>query len=317
VLRLFKMEELELAIIGAGAAGLAAGIYGVRSGLKTVVLEEKLAGGTVADAPIVENYLGFSSVAGNELAQKMVAHAKAAGVTLKEFETVVSLDLKSEKKLVQTQKAVYEARAVIFASGSHYRQLGIPGEKEFRGRGVSYCGICDGPFFKGKRVLVVGGGNSAVMTTLYLAGIASETKIVHRRQAFRCEEALTQGLKNAKNVEILWNTEIKEIRGDKVVQKAILLDKNTGETREMPVNGVFVQVGEDPNSKIAKDAGIALDQDEYIITDVHQQTNLEGVYAAGDVTSHPIKQVGTAVGQGITAALEAYGYIRRPYYRTK
>jgi len=311
------MEELELAIIGAGAAGLAAGIYGVRSGLKTVVLEEKLAGGTVADAPIVENYLGFSSVVGNELAQKMVAHAKAAGVTLKEFETVVSLDLKSEKKLVQTQKAVYEARAVIFASGSHYRQLGIPGEKEFRGRGVSYCGICDGPFFKGKRVLVVGGGNSAVMTTLYLAGIASETKIVHRRQAFRCEEALTQGLKNARNVEILWNTEIKEIRGDKVVQKVILLDKNTGETREMPVNGVFVQVGEDPNSKIAKDAGIALDQDEYIITDIRQQTNLEGVYAAGDVTSHPIKQVGTAVGQGITAALEAYGYIRRPYYRTK
>jgi thioredoxin reductase (NADPH) len=247
----------------------------------------------------------------------MVAHAKAAGVTLKEFETVVSLDLKSEKKLVQTQKAVYAARAVIFASGSHYRQLGIPGEKEFRGRGVSYCGICDGPFFKGKRVLVVGGGNSAVMTTLYLAGIASETKIVHRRQAFRCEEALTQGLKNARNVEILWNTEIKEIRGDKVVQKVILLDKNTGETREMPVNGVFVQVGEDPNSKIAKDAGIALDQDEYIITDIRQQTNLEGVYAAGDVTSHPIKQVGTAVGQGITAALEAYGYIRRPYYRTK
>jgi thioredoxin reductase (NADPH) len=317
VLRPLKMEELELAIIGAGAAGLAAGIYGVRSGLKTVVLEEKLAGGTVADAPIVENYPGFPSVAGNELAQKMVAHAKAAGVTLKEFETVVGLDLKSEKKRVQTQKAVYEARAVIFASGSHYRQLGIPGEKEFRGRGVSYCGICDGPFFKGKRVLVVGGGNSAVMTTLYLAGIASETKIVHRRQAFRCEEALTQGLKNAKNVEIFWNTEIKEIRGDKVVQNAILLDKNTGETREMSVNGVFVQVGEDPNSKIAKEAGVALDQDEYIITDARQQTNLEGVYAAGDVTNHPIKQVGTAVGQGITAALEAYGYIRRPYYRTR
>jgi thioredoxin reductase (NADPH) len=317
MLRAFKMEELELAIIGAGAAGLAAGIYGVRSGLKTVVLEEKLAGGTVADAPIVENYLGFPSVAGNELAQKMVAHAKAAGVTLKEFETVVSLDLKNEKKLVQTQKAVYEARAVIFASGSYYRQLGVPGEKEFRGRGVSYCGICDGPFFKGKRVLVVGGGNSAVMTTLYLAGIASETKIVHRRQAFRCEEALTQGLKNTKNVEILWNTEMKEIRGDKAVQNVILLDKNTGKTREMQVNGVFVQVGEDPNSKIAKDAGIALDQDDYIITDAHQQTNLEGIYAAGDVTSHPIKQVGTAVGQGITAALEAYGYIRRPYYRTR
>jgi thioredoxin reductase (NADPH) len=311
------MEDLELVIIGGGAAGLTAGIYSVRSGLETIVLEEKLAGGTAADAPIVENYPGFPSVTGTELAQKMVAHAKSAGVTLNELEAVVSLDLKSEKKRVQTQKTVYEASAVIVATGSHYRQLGVPGEKEFRGRGVSYCGICDGPFFRGKRVLVVGGGNSAAMTTLYLSGIAAETKIVHRREAFRCEEALTQSLKNTKNVEILWNTEIKEIRGDKVVQKVILLDKDSGESRELPVNGVFVQVGEDPNSQIAKDAGIAVDEDDYIITDVQQRTNLEGVYAAGDVTNHPIKQVGTAVGQGITAALEAYGFIRRPYYQKR
>jgi len=311
------MENLELIIIGAGAAGLTAGIYAVRSGLKTLVLEEKLAGGTAADAPVVENYPGFPSVTGTELAQKMVAHAKSAGVTLNELEAVVSLDIKSEKKRVQTQKTLYQANAVIVATGSHYRQLGVPGEKEFRGRGVSYCGICDGPFFRGKRVLVVGGGNSAAMTTLYLSGIGAETKIVHRREAFRCEEALAQGLKNAKNVEILWNTEVKEILGDKVVQKVMLLDKKTGETRELPVNGVFVQVGEDPNSRIAKDAGVALDQDDYIITDVQQRTNLQGVYAAGDVTNNPIKQVGTAVGQGITAALEAYGFIRRPYYREK
>ena len=313
----FRMEDLELVIIGAGAAGLTAGIYSVRSGLKTVVLEEKLAGGTAADAPTVENYPGFSSVSGTELAQRMVAHAKSAGVTLNELEAVVSLDFKNERKRVQTQKAVYEARAVIVATGSHYRQLGVPGEKEFRGRGVSYCGICDGPFFRAKSVLVVGGGNSAAMTALYLSGIAAETKIVHRREAFRCEEALTQSLKNTKNVEILWNTEIKEIRGDKIVQKVILLDKKTGETVELAVNGVFVQVGEDPNSKIAKDAGVALDKDEYIITDAQQRTNLEGVYAAGDVTNHPIKQVGTAVGQGITAALEAYGFIRRPYYHER
>jgi thioredoxin reductase (NADPH) len=311
------MEDLELVIIGAGAAGLTAGIYSVRSGLKAIVLEEKLAGGTAADAPMVENYPGFPGVTGTELAQKMVAHAKSAGVTLNELEAVVSLDLKGERKRVQTQKTVYQASAVIVATGSHYRELGVPGEKEFRGRGVSYCGICDGPFFKGKRVLVVGGGNSAAMTTLYLSGIAAETKIVHRREAFRCEEALTQGLKNTKNVEILWNTEIKEIRGDKVVQKVILFDKGTGESRELAVNGVFVQVGEDPNSRIAKEAGIAVDEDGYIITDVQQRTNLEGVYAAGDVTNRPIKQVGTAVGQGITAALEAYGFIRRPYYQKR
>lgn len=308
------MDDLELVIIGAGAAGLTAGIYAVRSGLKTVVLEEKLAGGTIADAPVVENYSGFKSVSGTELSQKMVTHAKVVGVKVNELEPVVSLDLNGEKKLVQTQKAAYKANAVIIASGSHYRQLGIPGEKEFRGRGVSYCGICDGPFFKGKHVLVVGGGNSAAMTTLYLAGIAADTKIVHRRGAFRCEEALTQSLENMKNVEILLNTEIKEIQGDRVVQKVILLDKKTAETRELPVNGVFVQVGEDPNSQTAKEAGVTLDADDYIIVDVMQRTNLSGVYAAGDVTNHPVKQVGTAVGQGITAALEAYGYIRKPYY---
>jgi len=311
----FKMDDLELVIIGAGAAGLAAGIYSVRSGLKTLVLEEKLAGGTAADAPVVENYPGFPSVTGTELAQKMVTHAKSAGVTMNELEAVVSLDLQSEKKRVQTQKAVYRTDAVIVASGSHYRQLGVPGEKEFRGRGVSYCGICDGPFFRGKNVLVVGGGNSAAMTTLYLAGIAASTKIVHRREAFRCEEALTQSLKNAKNVEILWNTEIKEIQGDKVVQKVLLLDKKTEETRELAVAGVFVQVGEDPNSQVAKNAGIKTDQDDYIIVDGQQKTNIQGVYAAGDVTNNPIKQVGTAVGQGITAALEAYAFIRRPYYK--
>ncbi len=310
------MGELEVVIIGGGAAGLAAGIYAVRSGLKTVILEEKLAGGTTADAYIVENYPGFQSVSGSELAQKLVVHAKGAGATINELEKVVSLDLKGERKRVQTQKEVYEAGAVIIASGSHYRQLGIPGEREYHGKGVSYCGICDGPFFKGKRVLVVGGGNTAAMTTLYLAGIGAETKIVHRREAFRCEEALTQGLKNAKNVEILWNTEVKEIRGDKVVQEVVLLDKGTGTTRTLSVSGVFVQVGEDPNSQMAKEAGVAVDEDGYIIVDVLQRTNLEGVYAAGDVTNHPVKQVGTAIGQGITAALEAYSFIRRPYYST-
>jgi thioredoxin reductase (NADPH) len=308
------LTEPELIVIGGGPAGLAAGIYGSRSGLTTVVLEERLAGGTILDAPAVENYPGFPSISGAELAQNLATHARSANVTINESESVISMNLKDEEKTVQTQKAVYKAKAVIIACGSHYRQLGVPGEQEFRGRGVSYCGVCDGPFFKGKRVLVVGGGNSAIMTTLYLANIAADTKIAHRREAFRCEEALIQGLKNSKNVEILWNTELKEIRGDKVVQNVVLLDKTTGETKEMPVNGVFVQVGEDPNSKIAKEAGVTVDQNGFIIVDALQRTNLAGVLAAGDVTNHPVKQIGTAVGQGITAALEAYGYIRRPYY---
>jgi thioredoxin reductase (NADPH) len=309
------MENWDLIIIGAGAAGLASGIYGARSGLTTLVLDEKLAGGTVADAPIIENYPGFQSITGVELAQKMAAQCRSSGATIREFEAVASLDLKGEKKIVKTNRGVYGAKAVIIASGSHYREIGVPGEKEFRGRGVSYCGICDGPLFKGKRVLVVGGGNSAVITALYLAGIVSEVKIAHRRDVFRAEEALVKDLRKKTNVEILWNTEVKEIRGEKVVEKVVIFNNKTGETAELNVDGVFVQVGEFPNSQLARDAGVEVDDKGYIKVDVFQRTNILGVYAAGDVTNHPVKQVGTAVGQGITAALEAYGYIKRPYYR--
>jgi thioredoxin reductase (NADPH) len=309
------MESWDLIIIGAGAAGLAAGIYGARSGLKTLVLEEKMVGGTTADAPLVENYPGFQSISGSELAQKMVAHCKGTGVEIREFESVTSLDLKSEKKIVKTPRSAYEAKAVIITSGSHYREIGVPGEKQFRGRGVSYCGICDGPFFKGKRVLVVGGGNSAVITALYIADLATEVKIAHRRDTFRAESAIVKALEAKKNVEILWNTEVKEIRGEKLVNKAILFNNKTGKAEELLIDGVFVQVGENPNSQLAKEAGIEVDKESYIKIDMLQRTNITGVYAAGDVTNHPVKQVGTAVGQGITAALEAYGFIRRPYYK--
>ena len=308
------MKNWDLIIIGGGAAGLAAGIYAARSGLKTLILDEKLAGGTMADAPLIENYPGFQTVNGMELAQKMVAHCRKAGAEIHEFEKVVEMNLKGDRKIIKTNKTTYEAKAIIIASGSHYRELGVPGEKEFRGKGVSYCGICDGPLFKGKRILVVGGGNSAVITALYLADLASEVKIAHRREEFRAEEALVKALKAKGNVEILWSTEISEIKGEKLVNKVIVFNNKTKETKELLVDGVFIQVGEDPNSQLAKEAGVAVDEDGYILVDIRQRTNIVGVYAAGDVTNHPVKQVGTAVGQGITAALEAYGFIRRPYY---
>jgi thioredoxin reductase (NADPH) len=309
------MADYDLTIIGAGVAGLTAGIYGVRSGLKTLILEEKVAGGTVADAPLVQNYLGFPKTSGFDLAQKMVAHARGAGVEIHEFEDVIGLDLKGETKLVRTSKATYQSRTVIIASGSHYSEIGVSGEKEFRGRGVSYCGICDGPLFKGKRVIVVGGGNSALITALYLSGIASEVKVIHRRNTFRAEEALVNEAASKKNIEMLLNTEIREIKGEKVVNSAVLFNNKSAETKEATIDGVFVQVGEDPNSQLAKEAGVETDENGFVKTDTLQRTNLAGVYAAGDVTNHPVKQIGTAVGQGITAALEAYSFIRRPYYK--
>ncbi len=309
------MENWDVIIIGGGSAGLAAGIYAVRSGLKTLILEEKLPGGTISDAAIVVNYLGFAEISGGELAEKMTAHTKKIGAIIHELEPVTELELMGEKKIVKTSKATYEAKAVIFSTGSHYKEAGIKGEKEFRGRGVSYCGVCDGPFFKGKRVLVIGGGNSACITTLYLSGIASEVIVTHRRKTFRAEESLVTDIATKNNVTVLWNTEVQEIKGDKQVKAVTLINNTTGVTSELAVDAVFVQVGEAPNSQLAKAAGIETDEHGYIKADIRMQTNLPGVFAAGDVTNHPVKQVGTAVSQGTVAALEAYSYIKRPYYR--
>ena len=308
-----KTEHWDLIIVGAGPAGLTAGLYGARSGLKTLVLEEKIPGGAVAETPLVENYPGFKSISGRNLIDKMTEHCKKTGAKVNELEKVAELDLKGEKKIVKTNKTTYTASALIIASGSHYRTLGVLGENEFRGRGVSYCAVCDGAFFKGRKVLIVGGGNSAAVSAIFLANLASDVKLSHRKPQLRAEEALVKDLQTQK-VEILWNTELKEIKGDIKVRSAILTNNKTGETKEINVDGVFVQVGEVPNSQFAKEAGVEVDERNYIVTDARQRTNIRGVYAAGDVTNGPVKQIGTAVGQAITAATEAFGYIKRPYY---
>ncbi len=309
------MENWDVIIVGAGSAGLSAGIYAVRSGLKTLILDEKFAGGTISDASKVVNYPGFVEISGSELAEKMTSHAKTVGATIHDIEPVNELDLAGELKVVKTASASYQAIAVIYSTGSHYKELGVKGESEFKGKGVSYCGVCDGPFFKGKKVLVVGGGNTACITTLYLSGLASQVYVVHRREAFRAEESLVSDISSKSNVNILWNTEIQEIKGDKQVRTVTLIDNVTKQTKDLDVDAVFVQIGEAPNSQIASASGIEVDQHGYVKVNTRQETNLPGVFAAGDVTDQPIKQVGTAVGQGITAALEAYSFIRRPYYR--
>jgi thioredoxin reductase (NADPH) len=225
------------------------------------------------------------------------------------------MKLEGETKTVVTSNATYEAKAVIFATGSHYKEVNVKGEKEFRGRGVSYCGVCDGPFFKGKKVAVIGGGNSACITSLYLSGLAGQVTVIHRRDAFRAEQQVVTDVTAKTNVNVVWNTEVEEIKGDRQVRTVALKNNVTGEKTELAVDAVFVQVGEAPNSAVAKASGLETDEAGYIKINIKQETNIPGVYAAGDVTTHPIKQVGTAVGQGITAALEAYGYIRRPYYK--
>ncbi len=309
-----KTEHWDLIVVGAGPAGLTAGLYGARSGLKTLVLEEKTPGGTAAETPLVENYPGFyEGISGRDLVEKMTEHCRKVGAKVNELEKVVGLDLKGQKKVVKTDRSAYTASAVIIASGCHYRSLGVSGEEEFRGRGVSYCAVCDGAFFKGGKVLVVGGGNSAAVSAIFLANLASDVKLAHRRAQLRAEEALVKDLQ-AQKVEVLWNTELKEIKGDVKVRSVILTNNKTGETKETDVDGVFVQVGEVPNSQFAKEAGVEVNRGGYIVVDERQGTNINGVYAAGDVTTGPVKQIGTAVGQAIVAATEAFGYIKRPYY---
>jgi thioredoxin reductase (NADPH) len=309
------MEEWELIIVGAGPAGLAAGMYAARSGLKTLILDEKMAGGTTADAPIVENYPGFLKITGGELAEKMVLQCKNLGVTFHELESASKLVKKEKNSYLETNKTTYNFKAIILATGSHYKTIGVKGENQFKGRGVSYCGVCDGPLFKEKKVMVVGGGNTATTTTLYLSGIVSDVLVVHRRDAFRSEQALVDEIKSKKNVQIFWNTEIQEILGDKLVNGVLVMDNKTKKSKKLRVDAVFVQIGEAPNNQIAQNTSIKMNAKGHVIVDSSQRTNIPGVYAAGDLTNNPVKQIGTAVGQGITAALEAYSFIKRPYYR--
>ncbi|UCG44684.1 MAG: thioredoxin-disulfide reductase [Candidatus Bathyarchaeota archaeon] len=308
------LKHLDLIIIGAGTAGLTAALYGARSGLRTLVLEERIIGGSAAETPIIENYPGFyEGISGRELVDRMAKHCKKFGAEINELESVTKMTFKDSMATVKTEKATYTSSVVIIASGCHYKELGVPGEAEFRGRGVSYCTLCDGAFFKEKKVIVVGGGNTAAISSIYLANLASVVMVAHRRDQLRAEEALVKDMRS-QNVDILWNTEVKEIKGDTKVKSVILHNNKTGKKREVDIDGVFIQVGEVPNSQVAKKAGVEVDKDGYILVDSRQRTNIEGLYAAGDITKGPVKQIGTAVGQSIIAATEAFGHIKQPYY---
>ncbi|RJS86131.1 FAD-dependent oxidoreductase [Candidatus Bathyarchaeota archaeon] len=306
-----KAERWDLLIIGGGPAGLAAGLYAARSGLKTLIVEAKIPGGLLLEAPRIENYPGFlEGIAGQELASRMMRQCQSAGAELRYPEEALELQL-GEAKRVRTAEGLYEGEAIILAMGTRHRRLGAPGEERLRGRGVSYCALCDGPLFKDRRVAVVGGGNTAVSEALYLADIASEVILIHRRQSLRAERVLVEALEK-RGVRLILNAVVEEIVGGEEVEGLRL--RVDDRPLELEVEAVFISVGQQPNSELAREAGVEVDGGGYIIVDERQRTNIQGVYAAGDITNRPYKQVGTAVAQGITAALEAYGYIRRPYY---
>jgi len=312
------MEERswDLIIIGAGPAGLTAGIYSARSGLDTLILEKGMPGGCINDASIIENYPGFpNGIGGQDLASKMKEQCENTGAEIRIPENVIDIELKDKKKLVTTEKELYSCDSLIIATGTEHRKLGIPSEEKFMGRGISYCAVCDGPLFKDKELIVVGGGNCAAIDALYLLNLASSIMLIHRRESLRAEKALVEDMKR-NGIEILFNTEVKEFRGDDRLRSVIIYNNKIGDFSEMEVDGAFIEIGRIPNTEIVKRLGVNL-TDGYIIVDQRQRTNIEGVYAAGDVTTSPHRQIGKAVGDAIVAATEAYGYIKRPYYYNK
>lgn len=297
-------REQDVVIVGGGPGGLTTAIYLARYGLKTLVIERSAPGGKVNVNPLIENYPGFESVSGEELARRMHAHALKCGASVLSPEEVVKLDLRGEMKGVYTGSGrEFVARAVVIATGAEERRLGIPGEAELFGKGVSYCAVCDAPFFRGKRVLVVGGGNTAAISALHLSRIASEVILVHRRASMRAERALVDKLRATANVRFRLNSVITRVVGSSKVEGALLKDLGSGEESLMEVDGVFIFVGVEPRSELARESGVEVDERGFIKVDHWQRTNLPGVYAVGDVTGEPM-QIAKAVGDGVRAAVD-------------
>jgi thioredoxin reductase (NADPH) len=302
------MEEHDIIIIGAGPAGLTAGIYAGREGLKSIVIEKNLKGGNANMAPVILNYPGYKSIPGLELLKKIGEQAEKY-TEIKENEEINKIERIDGKFRVVSSKSEYLTKSLIFCSGTTYRKIGVAGEEEYVGRGISYCSICDGMLFKGRNVIVVGGGNSAAEHALHLNDIGVNVKLIHRRDELRAQKYLQEKLKE-EGIPILWNTVLKEIRGKMFVESVVLYNNKTKEEQEMDINGIFIAVGEVPNSQIAKDLGVEIDEMNYIVVDKDQKTNVPSVYAAGDITGG-VNQLVVACGEGAVAAVNAYIDVKR------
>lgn len=307
--------EKDLVIIGGGPAGLAAAIYAVRAGLDSIVIEKSNLGGQVAITPVVENYPGFMRIGGKSLVDLLVQHA-AQYADIHLGEAVKEIMREGERLHVKTNRALYIAKGVIIATGVDSKQLNVPGERRLYGRGVSYCATCDGYFFKdGKSVVVVGGGNTAVTDALYLHSLGAKVTLIHRRGELRAEERLQKSLRES-GIQIMSNSEVKEIIGERLVRAVRVQDRINGRESDIPAEGVFIAVGYEPSNAIAKQMGLSLDDEGYIKVDLSMRTTIPMVYAAGDITGGA-KQIVVAVAQGSVAAMSAFEDIASPYWSEK
>lgn len=297
----------DLAIIGGGPAGLTAGLYGARANLKTIIIEKGLYGGQMQNTLEIENYPGFPNIGGPELSEQMYKQALAVGCEWK-YGEVSKVNLEGPVKVLEVGGSTIEAKAVIIASGAQPRKLGVPGEKEFAGRGVSYCATCDGAFYEDLDVVVVGGGDSAVEEGMFLTRYANSVTVIHRRDVLRAQPILQERAFANPKMKFIFNSEVEEIQGDGRVTGVLVRNNKDNSTQVIPCSGVFIYVGFFPNSEFLRDTGI-LDEWGYVVAGPDMKTSIPGVFAAGDVRNTPLRQIVSAAGDGAIAAMQAYHYL--------
>lgn len=300
----------DLIIIGAGPGGATAGIYAKRQGLNVLIIERGVIGGKLSESPEIENYPGFPKISGMQYGEKIKQH-------LDHLEIPIVIGEVSEIKKIEDKFNVmvydkeYFSKSIILSTGTKHKHLDAHGEKEFFGKGISYCATCDGFFFKGKDVAVIGGGNSALYYADYLSNIASNVYVIHRRQEFRGEPVIVNKLSKKSNVKFILDSVVDSFKGSNVLESLIVSNVNTNEKKEIKLSGVFISVGEVPNNELAKKLNVELDEKGYIKTNEKQETNVKGIYACGDICGKGWAQALNASAQGMVAGLESSSYIRK------
>lgn len=297
----------DLLIIGSGPAGLGAAIYGERAGMKLAVIDRSpISGGQVLTTYEVDNYLGMPEISGSDISERFREHADKLGVEFIMAE-VTAIENLGETKLVHTDEGDFEAKAIVLATGAAHAMLGVEGEMQLAGMGVSYCATCDGAFFRGRTVAVVGGGDVAVEDAIFLAGICKKVYLIHRRDSLRAADSLQKKLMTFTNVEILWNNEVLKIQGEDMVEALTIVDNQTKEEQILEVNGIFIAVGILPNTKNFLGL-IDMDEQGYILADESCATSVPGIFAAGDIRKKALRQIITAVSDGANAICSVQNY---------
>lgn len=303
-----QVKEFDTVILGGGPAGFSAGIYTARGNVSTAIIDISILGGQPSNYLELENYPAFMKIGGYDLMEKFEEHADMFGVQKFPMQEIESVDLVSSPKVIKTKVFEFLAKTVIIATGAKPMKLGVKGENEFLGRGVSYCAVCDGAFYKDKIVAVVGGGNSAVEEAIYLTKFASKVYLIHRRDELRADKIIQERAKKNEKIEFIWNSVVSEIQGAELVNNLVLKDTNTNEQSNLAVDGIFPYIGITPHVENIS-GQIAQDKSGFILTDETMKTSIDGVYAVGDVRKTPLRQVITAASDGAIAGVYAVKYI--------